>query len=233
MPDTLDDLLASAAPIVSLRTPDAEAALATMVADARLAVARERRRKVARRSVGAAAVVALMAVGTAAAAGVLPFAPTVDPWNALTDEAESQATLFEWRFVDDRGVECVARLTGAGLTEAQIEHIESSLADPGQLLVNDSGAVREEFLRKGWALESEEEVIDAAYAEVGKLDFAAGLGRLDGAPLTVDHLPHRADEVYHNVYWRLVLDGMGAGPHNGHPGLQDLLTPESACEVSE
>lgn len=233
MPDTLDELLKRTAPPVSLRTPDAEAAMAAMVARARLTAAGERRRKLTRRSVGAVAVVALMAVGTAAAAGVLPFAPTVDPWNSLTDEAATRSTVFEWRFVDDRGVRCVARLTGTGLTETQIAHVRSSLADPALLLANDSGAVREEFLNKGWALASEEAVIDDAYAEVGRLDFAAGLGDLDGAPLTVDHLPERADEVYHNVYWRLVLDGMGAGPHNGHPGLQDFLTPEDACEVAE
>jgi len=235
MHNTLDDLLAAASPPMSTLTPDAEAVLADMVAEARVAAARERRGKLARRVLGGAAVVALMAVGTAAAAGVLQGNDVRNgPGWAGNPET---FTVFEWVATHPLDQTCVEHLAGAGLTDAEVAAITATLSDPAALLAKDDGAVREEFLDRGWATDSAQDTaaIDAAYAEVAKLDLDAGRGTLTDDQLTGGIMTNRYDELFANVYWRLILDGIGAGPHGYHEqsiGMQNL-NPDTACEVSE
>lgn len=236
MPDTLDDLLVRSEPPVSLRTPDAAAALASMAGESRRVVALERKRRLTRRAVGAVAVVALAGAGTAAAAGVLPGSSHTAAWSSLTDEAAESARILEWTSIHPVDSVCVERLTTWGLSDAQLAQIKAELSDPGALLAKDDGAVRREFLDKGWATGSVEDTdaIDAAYAEVASLDFAAGRGALSDDQLTADFMTNRYDELFANVYWRLILDGIGAGPHDdagGSERLQDHLEPETACAV--
>lgn len=213
--------------------------MARMVAEARSEVARERRRRLTRRGGGAAAVVAVMAVGTAAAAGVLPgTSQRNEPgWAQLTDAAARTVQAFEWTSTHPVDRICVERLSGWGLSDVEVSAIEAKLSDPAALLAKDDGAVRQEFLDRGWANDSPEDTaaMDAAYAEVATLDFAAGRGTLGDDELTGDFLTDRYDEVFLHVYWRLILDGIGAGPHGYHdisPAMESL-NPETACVVPE
>jgi len=235
MPDTLDDLLASAAPPAAAHTPDTDAALAAMVTDARRTISLERKRRLTRRAVGSVAVLALVGAGTAAAAGVLPRDSEHNgPGWVGTPETFN---VFEWTSTHPVGQVCVEHLAGRGLTDAEVAAIESTLSHPAALLAKDGGAVRNEFLDRGWATDSAEDTaaMDAAYAEVAKLDLAAGRGALRDDQLAGDYMNDRYDEVFANVYWRLILDGIGAGPHNFDeqtPGMKSL-SPDTACEIPE
>jgi hypothetical protein len=235
MHDTLDELLAGAAPAISPLTPDAEAAIVAMVADARVAAARGRRAKVTRRVVGGAAVLALLTVGTAAAAGVLPGKQprTFPGWDGQL----AATTVFEWTAIHPVGQTCVEHLVGWGLSDPEVAAIKGTLSDPAALLAKDGGAVRKEFLERGWANDSAEDTaaIDAAYAEVARLDLAAGRGTLTDDQLTGSFMTNRYDELFNNIYWRLILDGIGAGPHGYHQQTRAMqsLEPDTACEYTE
>lgn len=231
--DPLDQILARSAPPAAAEDPALDAGIGALAAESR-AAASARRRWRPGAVVAGAAVVLVGVVGAGAVAAVQerpveaqPFMEPAEPWA-------SDATRIEWLYTDPAGYRCVMRLTGFDLTDTQIAHIRTVLSDPDGLVAADDGVVRQEFLARYDDSEGKQELatreeyvsmLDTAYAEVRRLDLAAGSSALDGVPLTSTI----TDEDFGHAYTRLVLDGLES------PQLDPLrdLTPESACEVGE
>lgn len=234
-PDHLDALLASAAPRGGGPTLEGERVLTAAVDESRPTVAQWRRRPARTALVAGVTALALTGGGLAAAA-TMQARSTPQPWNSLTVDASKNATIFEWPVVLPDGTQCVDRLTGIGLSDADAATVRSTLADPAALIAGDNGAVRAEFhgyLDSGdfqWSgdLASFDAAIDEGYAAVAQMDAASGRGAISDAELTV--IPGSAEnEIFSNTEMRLVLDGLKRGGVNPY----EKLSPETACKVAQ
>lgn len=134
------------------------------------------------------------------------------------------------------GTPCVDRLTGIGLSDADIATIRNTLAEPSAILAGDDGAVRTEFLGDldsgafSWPGDraSFEAAVDAGYAAVAQMEATDGRGAIADTELSV--VPgSAANEIFLHTEMRLVLDGLerdGVNPY-------EKLNPETACKVSQ
>lgn len=233
--DHLDTLLASAAPRGGGPTPDGDRVLAAAIDEARPSLAKWRRRPARTALIAGVSALALTGGGLAAAATIQARSGP-QPWNSLTVDASKDATIIEWPVALPDGTQCVERLTGIGLSDADAATIRNTLADPSAILAGDNGAVRTEFhgyLDSGgfsWSgdLAPFEATIDAGYAAVAQMDATSGRGAISDGELSV--IPgSQTNELFLNTEMRLVLDGLGRAGVNP----DETLTPETACKVSQ
>jgi hypothetical protein len=141
----LDDLLASAAPRGGGPTPEGDRVLAAAINEARPRLAKWRRRPARTALIAGATALVLTGGGLAAAATIHARSGWL-PWSSLTVDASKHATIIEWPVALPDGTQCVNRLTGFDLGDADVATIRDTLADPSAILAGDNGAVRTEFL---------------------------------------------------------------------------------------
>lgn len=234
-PDHLDDLLASAAPRGGGPTRDGDRVLAAAIDEARPTVAQWRRRPARTAFVAGVTALALTGGGLAAAATIEARSGGL-PWSSLTVDASKDATIIEWPVALPDGTQCVDRLTGIGLSDADVATIRDILGDPSAILAGDNGAVRAEFLGYlddgtfSWSGDraSFEAAIDAGYAAVAQMEATDGRGAIADTELSV--VPgSAANEIFLYTETRLVLNGLERAGVNPY----EKLNPETACKVSQ
>ena len=241
-PNHLDDFLDSAAPRGGGPTPDIDRVLAAAIDEARPSLAKWRCRP-ARTALIAGATALVPTGGGLAAAATIQARSGPQPWNSMSVDWSKHATIIEWPVALPDGTQCVNRLAGFDLSDADVATIRDTVADPSAILAGDNRAVRTEFLGYlesgtfSWSGDRAtfEATVDAGYAAVAQMEAASGRGAIADTELGV--APGSAtNEIFNFTTTRLVLDGLkrnGVDVNHDDVDAHADFDIQIACKVSQ